>query len=72
MLEILEKGENIDFNKAMASRKSIMENPAQKVHRNKKLYDIPAAYRRSHVRFLKTGMLVPFGQPVGAFNIPNP
>jgi hypothetical protein len=72
MLEILGDGENIDFNKAVASRKSVVEDPTRKELRSKKLYEMPATYRRAHVRFLKTGMLLPFGQPVGGFDIPNP
>ena len=72
MLEILGDGENIDFNKAVASKKSVVEDPTRKELRSKKLYEMPATYRRAHVRFLKTGMLLPFGQPVGGFDIPNP
>ena len=72
MMEILINGDSIDFNKAMSSRRAVIDNPKAKTSRRKKLLDMPAAHRRSHVRFLSTGMLLPFGQPVGDFDFANP
>lgn len=73
MLDLLADADGIDFDAAMRSRRAaVLADPRQEARRNRTLCGMPAAYRRAHVRYLNTGLLLPFGQPVSAFDAPNP
>jgi hypothetical protein len=70
MLVMLEKGDELDYHMAELSRRGVLDK--DKLARNKILLDVPSVHRRSHMKFLATGMLLPFGQPVGKYDMPNP
>jgi hypothetical protein len=72
MMELLTADDDIDYEEAVISRHKMIAEKKEEMRRNMKIYEMPVDHRRSHARYLNTGMLVPFGYPVGKFNVPNP